>query len=281
MPDFGVSHLLSTVPDFLFAATLATAGLHGSALSEIAADGPVLPRDGAVFERAYLSADVPYETRGDKRSQRIEAKEHTLSDDVNTAGRTLWYAFSVYVDPSTVLPRRDAGAHTAKLSVAQFHQRDAEDRSDKPALMFYLAPDGDLLAHFEQAVGKRAYTLVDGGQAGDAAKGQWIDVVVGAKWGWQSAWTEFWVRTGDEAEYSLAARDLGPNTSTGQIYFKYGLYRSFLERDPGLGETDALAYYDAVRRGDRFDAVRLPPLPVTRHQAQAVTGSDRRVPELN
>lgn len=259
MPDFGLSQFFAGVPDFAFAAVLAGASLGNSAFSEIAADGGVHPRDGAVFERVYLSADMPFEKRGTRLSQRVETKEDEASDDVNVAGRTLWYAFSVFVDPSTGLPRPAPDQDSAKLSVAQFHQRDEHGVSDKPALMFYLVGDGSLYAQFEEAVGKRDYQLVSGGKDGRGAMGMWIDVAVGAHWDTgEKGWTEFWVRTGDDTGYTRIARDEGANTSTGSLYFKYGLYRSFLERDPWLTKDDGLAYYDAVRRGRFMRDVRLP-----------------------
>lgn len=259
LPDLGLSHLLTGVQDFVFATAVATAGLGGSGLSEIAAEGTVMPREGAVFERVYLSADIAPELKGQKRSQRVEAKEDFSSDDTNVEGSTLWYSFSVFLEPDMVLPQPAEGGKAAKLSVAQFHQRDAEGRSDRPALMFYVQPNGDLVAQFEKAVGKRAYTLVKGGARADEALGQWVDVIIGAKWGREDAWTELWVRTGNAPDYTPIARDYGPNTSTGHLYFKYGLYRSFVERDDRLASTDGLAYYDAIRRAGSFEAVRLPP----------------------
>lgn len=259
MPDLGLAHLLTGAQDFVFATAVATAGLCGSGMSEIAAEGQVLPREGRLFERVYLSAEIPQEIRGAKRSQRVEAKEDFSSDDTNIEGRTLWYSFSVFLEPDTVLPAPAENGKTAKLSVAQFHQRNADGRSDKPALMFYVQPNGDLIAQFEKAVGKRAYTLVDGGRFAEDALGHWIDVIVGAKWGRDDAWTELWVRTGNAPDYTPVARDYGPNTSTGRLYFKYGLYRSFVERDARLAGTDGLAYYDAVRRAGSFEEVRLPP----------------------
>jgi hypothetical protein len=259
LPDFGLSQLFAGVPDFVFAATMAAAGLHGSAISEIAADGLVQPRDGAAFERVFLSADMPFEKRGTRLSQRVEAKEGPQSDDANVAGKTVWYAFSVYVDPITGLPRPAAEEDSAKLSLAQFHQRDQNDLSTRPALMFYMLGDGSIYAQFEEAVGKRSYKLVSGGRTGRDATGTWIDILVGARWDTKpGGWTEFWVRQGDDKRYERVARDEGPNTSTGRLYFKYGLYRSFLERDPWLAKDDGLAYYDAVRRGSRMRDVRLP-----------------------
>ncbi|MEM8581822.1 MAG: heparin lyase I family protein [Pseudomonadota bacterium] len=280
MPDLGLSQLLTGVQDFVFASAVVTAGLGGSGLSEIAADGDVLPREGAAFERIYLSADIEPEFSGEKRSQRVEAKESSASDDANFAGQTLWYSFSVFLEPNSVLPAPAANGKHAKLSVAQFHQRDAEGRSDKPALMFYVQPNGDLVAQFEKAVGKRAYTLVDGGKLGNGALGQWIDVIVGAKWGREDAWTEFWVRAGSAPDYTPIARDYGPNTSTGHLFFKYGLYRSFVERDARLSGADGLAYFDAVRRATSFEAVRLPPPSDYAYHAPSEHLLDMRVAEL-
>jgi len=259
LPDLGSIPLLQSVPDFIFGAALAALGMQDSGLAEGGARDLMPLRGRYEVQQSVLGPHSPLERRGTKHSQRAEAKEAGHSDDVNLAGRTLWYAFSVYVDPASALPAAaDTQGRAAKLSLAQFHQRDAAGRSDRPALMFYLQPNGDLIAQFEKAVGKRAYVLAHGGPEGRGAMGRWLDIVVSAHWDETAGETRFWIRQGDEAEYRLVAQDRGANTSTGQLYFKYGLYRSFLERDPDFARAHARAFYDAVRRGDSFEAVRRP-----------------------
>lgn len=200
-----------------------------------------------------LDADTEMEFQFGKASQRVEVMETAESDDLNTQG-PVWYHWSVYIAPQTTNPTADSGA--GKLHLGQFHQRLGPDGiSDAPALMFNLTANGDLVAQFEAAVGKRAHLLVDGGFDGQGAKGQWIDIVVGADWRMAGGWTEFHVRQEGHAGFELMAFDSGPNTSTGSVYFKYGLYRSFLDRDPALSDSPAEVKFRDVYRSDRAEDV--------------------------
>ena len=140
------------------------------------ADGAPVP--AKQVQHFAVGPDTPLEIAGSKLSQRQEMAETAQSDDANGAAAMTWYHWSIYIDPVTQNPS-DYG-DDAKLHLGQFHQRDVDGQSDIPALMFNLTPGGDLIAQFEQAVGKRAHVLVDGGLNGQAAKGHWIDVVVGA-----------------------------------------------------------------------------------------------------
>ena len=221
--------------------------------------GQVRPRDGYAMERFEVNGRTPVELRGSKRSQRTEMKESRASAALNQPGDMIWYGWSVFIDQATLTPDEDAFGRPAKMHLGQFHQRDAEGAALSPALMINLTTEGDLIAQFERAVGKRAYTLVSGGRSGEAAKGQWIDILVGARWSDAGALTEIRVRRQGERHYRLVAHDEGRNTSTGRIFFKYGVYRSFTERDPALERSRSVAYFDAVRRGAHPGQVMLPP----------------------
>jgi hypothetical protein len=233
--------------------------LTGDVYAASSGTGRVAPRVGSAMERFEVNGRTPVEQRGTKRSQRTEVRETRESASLNRLGDMIWYGWSIYLDPSTLSPDEDAFGQPAKLHLGQFHQRGEDGTARSPALMINLTTDGDLIAQFERAVGKRAYTLVSGGQSGDAAKGQWIDILVGARWSDMNALTEIRVRRQGERHYQLVARDDDANTSTGRVFFKYGVYRSFTERDPALERSRTVAYFDGVRRGVHPGQVMLPP----------------------
>lgn len=209
-----------------------------------ATDLPPIRTEAGITE-VVLGPDMPVALSGHKQSQRAELSETATSDDVNTAAGPVWVRFSVWLDPVTALPENGA-----KLHVAQFHQREGRDgAAATPALMLNLTEEGDLVAQFERAVGKRAYRLVAGGVGRDAALGQWIDIAIGADWRMAGGWTEILVRPEGAADWQSVAWDDGMNTSTGHVFFKFGLYRSFLERDPGLADRPARALFRTPVRG--------------------------------
>lgn len=223
-------------------------------LDFVFADQASAPASVNGVQRFSVGPADDLEFNGNKQSQRVEVTETQTSDDLNTQQQPLWYHWSVYIDPITENPS-NLGAR-AKLHLGQFHQRGLDGTSDAPALMFNLLENGDLVAQFEQSVGKRAHVLVEGGIFGDGAKGQWVDIIVGAEWQIDEGWTEFYCRQEGEENFRFIAHDSGPNTSTGQVYFKYGVYRSFLERDPALAESISAASFRDVMRAETFDEVR-------------------------
>lgn len=210
------------------------------------------------------------EVNGTKLSQRSEFKETGASDDLNTASGEMWYGLSLYIDPATIAPAAapfaepgdtTAGDSPARVVLFQFHQRDAQDQSDQPAILIELKPDGSIVASFEDAVGKREHTLVEAGADGEGAKGQWIDLKIGANWSTDpnEAWTQFHVREQGDSDYTMVASDQGVNTSTGNIYSKFGVYRSFVERDHVLRESETKVFYDGVRRAETEAEIDIDP----------------------
>lgn len=231
-----------------------------SDLALVGTETGVAPRYGEQMLLSRTGPDTTLEISGSKISQRSEFIETDASDDINVEGSTIWYAFSIYIDPVTELPTLISGGPEANISLFQFHQRDDSGASDRPAMSIELDAYGDIIAEFGDAVGKRSYTLVDGGMDGTDAMGQWIDIVIGVEWSTDgSGWMEFHVREEGEAGYTLEHLDTGQNTSTGNVYLKMGVYRNFLERDPALQDSVTLAYYDGLRRADTFAEAAVEP----------------------
>jgi len=115
-----------------------------------ATDLPPIRTEAGITE-VVLGPEMPVALSGHKQSQRADLSETAESDDANTAAGPVWVRFSVWLDPVTALPENGA-----KLHVAQFHQREGQDgAAATPALMLNLTEEGDLVAQFERAVGKR------------------------------------------------------------------------------------------------------------------------------
>lgn len=240
-----------------------------SELVLVGAETGIAPRYGEQMLLSKTDPQTALEVSGTKISQRSEFIETDTSDDVNVAGSTIYYAFSIYIDPVTQAPTPISGGPEANVALFQFHQRNETGASDRPAMQIELDAHGNIVAEFGDAIGKRAYTLVDGGMGGADAIGQWIDIVIGVKWlADDTGWMTFHVREEGETDYTLEVLDTGQNTSTGHVYLKYGIYRNFLERDPALQDSVTLAYYDGLRRADTFAEAAAPP------QEGPVAGTD-------
>ncbi|MCI4661398.1 MAG: heparin lyase I family protein [Neomegalonema sp.] len=257
--------------------------LEGEILITGASDG-VSPRYGSQMQRFAIDADTGLERRSytdgtqDKLSQRSEYIETRDSEAATALGAQTWTAFSIYIDPSFANPGVDASGDPVRVILGQMHSREypLDDEGPNPVtatwVTFQLRPDGAYVLRIETRDGPNPeFVLVPGGEDGQGAKGQWIDVILGAQWSREAdGWTEAHVRLEGQSDYSLIARSEGDNASTSGGYFKYGIYRSSLERDPGYQDETLIAFYDGVRRGASFAEVAADPL------AQDMSGTDFR-----
>lgn len=146
--------------------------------------------------------------------------------------QVFWAAWSIRLDPLW----QDASPTTTVL--AQFHHRD----SGVPAVLF-TQRDAQLSLRFESARAHwepRTHPLI----AVDHMRGQWTDLVVTARFSHDAArgYITVWVN-------GRMALDLRGVTTVGTtpIFFKYGIYRSYVSRNPN--RATARAHYDEVRLG--------------------------------
>jgi len=178
--------------------------------------------------------------------ERIEFSQTAPYTLLNT---TSWTAFSIYLDPQW----QDISPVTTTL--AQFHHRD----SATPAVLFVQRNNGYYL-RIESAKslypGQDHHLLLPL----DAMRGRWTDIVIQARWANNpSGAVRVWVNG------RLTVAFNGVTTlGTTPIFFKYGIYRSFVSRRPDRAHH--LAVWDEVRLGptraavDRHFNPQLPPV---------------------
>ena len=159
-----------------------------------------------------------------KNRERTELKQAGYQH----SGETWWYGFSLFV------PEGHKAIWPAKLSFAQFHQEGA-----KPAIMFQNH-HGGLWLDIHDANGTfKQVELVPARQL----RGRWQDIELQIRWSPKTdGFIRAWVNNRQLADYS------GPTMTAQQVYFKFGIYRSHLERNPRASAVTNTAYFDNVAR---------------------------------
>ena len=199
--------------------------------------------DGTKAERFTLKAGDCVRSINDCRDDR-ERVEFSARNTGIGPGDTVWYAWSVYVPKD--FPRLRQSPKAPNYTFGQIHQRDNSGQE----LLFNYFYDGFF------AVLKNPTTQDDdpmkpsGGKidtrllSQDAMRGRWTGIKINAKWSrGADGFATVWVNGRKAWSYK------GPTTnSNGELYFKYGLYRSFVSRCGGPC-PDATVYYTNVRQG--------------------------------
>ncbi|KEQ04792.1 polysaccharide lyase [Pseudorhizobium pelagicum] len=196
--------------------------------------------DGSNAERFELRpGDCPRST-GDCGAdrERIEKSEQLPASKV---GSEYWYSFSVYVPEDW--PR--TAPLTTKLG--QFHQKG----EGKPPVLFQFDEYG-----YEFELSNPSQVQKDpmnpvrplrnvSLKPAAAMRGAWTEVLVHAKWSrQQDGFINVWVD--GQKKVDLA----GPNVDRNQpVYFKYGIYRSFVSRYGGRDYPTLVAWFRDVKRG--------------------------------
>jgi len=155
-------------------------------------------------------------------------------------GQPTWYSWAVLFDQTW------PDISPVTTTVGQFHQRDV----GAPAILF-IQRNGIYAMRIESAKtlyqGRDLYPLVNANEL----RGRWHTVLVYARWS-----------TGADGELKvwvngqLRADIKGPNTTnTTPVYFKYGIYRSFVSRVPQ--RPTQVLYFDEVRKGPTRESVDL------------------------
>jgi hypothetical protein len=150
--------------------------------------------------------------------------------------RSYWFAWSLFV-PSTY-----QNIYPVKVALGQFLQ----EGSAKPPLMFQNG-SGGYWADLNQ-LGKDPVLLIPETEL----KERWHDLLVNVKWTkGKSGFLRIWVDGNKKVDFKGATL-----VGKGDVYFKYGIYRSFLSRAPqGKVLPDQVVYFDEVKWGTSRKAV--------------------------
>ena len=135
------------------------------------------------------------------------------------------------------------------MCYGQFHQEDCQ-----PVFMFNEHGGGYRLSIDQQLIGygEKTIRLLS---AQDFV-GRWNDIVVHAHWTKKdNGWMKVWVNGEEKVDY------VGKTIACTKVYFKYGVYRSFISRREDLTKTvTTTVYYDGVVRSKSKEGM-FDPLP--------------------
>jgi hypothetical protein len=174
--------------------------------------------------------------------ERSELGEVNASSHV---GHEYWYEFSFY------LPKDFPNIHPAKTALGQFHQKGVKS---PPVLFQYGIPQGSDAPSYYLEVNQTKlghFPLI----SEQNLRGRWQDIRVHARW---STAADGLIQV--YVNGRLAADVAGPNTRyMTPIYFKYGVYRSFLSRYKsayGSSEVPAqAALFRSVRKSKTMNGL--------------------------
>jgi hypothetical protein len=155
----------------------------------------------------------------------------------NPVGSTAWYGWWLYIPDDWI------NVFPTKVALGQFHQVGSH-----PVWMFQNDKGGLYLD--DHTTGRtRQYHLLIGESE---LRGRWHRIEVHAHWTREeTGFLRVWVNGEQRVDYS------GPTMTAKTVYFKYGVYRSFLSRylqAHGNSEVPAqIAYFAGVKRARSRD----------------------------
>lgn len=261
MPNFSLFRLSVLVATTLTFAGLSSPGAAQRSMAEgfgrielQAAPGSrgydrVQMSDGTVAERFVLRpGDCPRST-GDCQSDRERIEFFDAGSRI-APGDEAWYAYSVYLPANFPIPAARPG--DATLILGQIHQR---GRSGPELLMLYDATGLAVMLNSPHELdddpmnplGPFRYSTI---LPARSMLGRFTRIMIHARWSRQSdGFLEVFVNGTRVWSYSGATTN-----ANDPLYFKYGLYRSFVSRCGGPC-PEIWALYRDVRQGNSRAAV--------------------------
>lgn len=163
--------------------------------------------------------------------ERSELSEH---GDRNPEGATWWYGWSFYI------PTDFPNVFPTKVALGQFH----EEKSHV-VWMFQNHRDGYHLDDQVEGHTRRYYELIPDAEL----RGRWHRIEVQARWSRGSdGFFRVWVDGEQKVDHN------GQTMTAERVYFKYGLYRSFLSRYKKVAGANSvptqIVYFANVRRAE-------------------------------
>ena len=164
-----------------------------------------------------------------KDRERSELSERNKSTNPNSE---YWYGWYIY------FPEDYVNVYPTKVALGQFHQK-----SSHPVWMFQNSDGGYHLDNQVRGFTERYFTLIKESEL----RGRWHKIEVHARWAKNdSGFMYVWVNDEQKVDYH------GQTMDASQVYFKYGLYRSFLSRYKRAENADEVpaqkVYYANVKR---------------------------------
>ena len=169
-----------------------------------------------------------------------ERSELSQAEKDNLAGDEYWYGWEIY------FPEDYTNIYPTKVALGQFHQK-----SSHPVWMFQNSNGGYHLD--DQVLGStsRYHTLI----TQEDLLGKWHKVEVHVIWSTkEDGLFEVWVNNEKKVTHK------GKTMSAKQVYFKYGIYRSFMKRYKNkFNETEVpgqTVYFSNVKRAKNRDGLK-------------------------
>ena len=163
-----------------------------------------------------------------ERSELSENKKRARS------GSEYWYGWSIY------FPEDYINIYPTKTALGQFHQDDGAH----VVWMFQNGIGGYYLDEQVQGGTRHYFKLI----SEESLRGQWHQIEVHAKWEKdRSGIFQVWVNGELKADYT------GQTMTDKKVYFKYGVYRTFMSRYKNKTNTTEVpaqtVYYSNVKKG--------------------------------
>ena len=163
---------------------------------------------------------------------------HELSaggkDDIMIDGE-YWFAWSIY------LPEGHENLYPMNTNYGQFHQR-----AGPPVFMFMEKEDGYSLVKTIEDDDYQEVLLV----SNKDFVGKWNDILVNVNWSKKyDGFFKVWVNNKLKYKYR------GPTKTKEKVYYKFGIYRSYMNRYKGSEMPTTIAYFDEIRKGKSKETV--------------------------
>jgi hypothetical protein len=194
------------------------------------AEAPQPVRAGKYSERFELhSGDCSGNEDWDDCKEDRERSELKQLDPLAENDVSQWYAWSIY------LPEGYPNIFPVKVALAQFHQG-----LGHPPLMFQNG-EGGYWIEMNQLHLPPVLLIPD-----SDLRGKWHDLLMHVNWTTRkSGYLTLWVD--GKKKFDRRGATL---KKAGEVYFKYGIYRSFLSRAPkGKAIPNQVVYFDEVKWG--------------------------------
>lgn len=211
-------------------------GLKDYSHQVISSDNGYPARYGRKSERFDVRPGDCGATRGrwsDCENDRERSEMTSGHDLLYYSGDEYWYRWSLFI------PKHHTNLWKVKVSYAEFFAKGCGPTFQILEAIYGRGPE--LVLHFPYSNrypnARVSYPLTTD------YVGKWLDLVINVKWSsGNDGELKIWVNNDQKMDYK------GKTTHCHEgVYFKYGVYRSFVSRNWKSSEIATVAYYDGIR----------------------------------